>query len=486
MDNARDFGVLLDAACTLILVETPEEDRSLDIIRGEATARDRPVWTWSFARGLTRDGGQPQYGTDGIQQALTAIGSLPGAGVFILADGQHVLAEATVVRRVKDLTASFGPDRTLVMTAPTHAVPPELASVAHVWRLRPPNTAEVRSLVDRTLEVLSGRGFDVRLDDGGRERLVGSLRGLSLAQAEHLLRRMTVRDGILDEGDLPALRLAKAQLFADDGVLELIEVESLPFDKIGGLARLKTWLEVRGRVLLDPVPGLPHPRGVLLTGVPGCGKSLAAKAVAAAWGLPLVLLDPARLFDRYVGGSEEKLRSSLAAVEAMSPVVLWIDEVEKGFAVGSESDGGVTTRMLGTFLRWLQERPDGVFLVATANNVLALPPEFLRRGRFDEIFFVDLPSPEDRAEILQSHLELRSLPVEEFGIPELTLRTAGFSGAEIEAAIVAGMYRALGGPGHLDHELLLAEVERTVPLSRVRAEEVAALRHWAQSRALRA
>lgn len=486
MDNAQDFGVLLDAGCALILVETLEEDRSSDIIRAEAVARDRPVWTWSSARGLTRDGGQPQYGTEGVHQALAAIGSLPGPGVFILADGRHALAEPAVVRQVKDLTASFGPDRTLVLTAPTHAVPPELTSVAHVWSLRPPSPAEVRNLVDRTLGVLAGRGFDVRLDDGGRDRLVGSLRGLSLAQAEHLLHRATVRDGILDEGDIPSLRLAKAQLFADDGVLELIEAETLPIDKIGGLDHLKAWLEVRGRVLLDPVPGLPHPRGVLLTGVPGCGKSLAAKAVAAAWGLPLVLLDPARLFDRYVGGSEEKLRRSLAAVEAMSPAVLWIDEVEKGFAVGSESDGGVTARLLGTFLRWLQDRPDGVFLVATANDVLALPPEFLRRGRFDEIFFVDLPSPDDRAEILRSHLELRSLPVEEFGVPELVMSTSGFSGAEIEAAIVAGMYRALGGPGHLDHELLLAEVERTMPLSRVRAEEVASLRHWAQGRALRA
>ncbi len=486
MDNARDFGVLLDSACTLVLVETAEEERSLDLIRRQAADRGLPVWTWSTARALTRDGGTPQYGTDTVHQALAAIGSLPGPGVFVVADGHHALVDPTVVRRVKELTATFDETRTLVMTAPTHVIPPELASTAHVWRLRPPDTGELEALVGRTLAALEGRGFTIRLDNSGRARIVTSLRGLSLSQAEHLLHRVTVRDGILQEGDIPALRLAKAQLFADDGVLELVETESIPLDKVGGLDHLKQWLEVRGRVLMDPVPGLPLPRGVLLTGVPGCGKSLAAKAVAAAWGLPLVLLDPARLFDRYVGGSEEKLRGALSAIEAMSPAVLWIDEVEKGFSAGNESDGGVTARMLGTFLRWLQERPDGVFLVATANNVLALPPEFLRRGRFDEIFFVDLPDQEDRAGILRTHLELRSLPVDEFGINELAHATAGFSGAEIEAAIVGGMYRSLGGEGHLDHELLLTEIGRTVPLSRVRASEVTALRHWAQGKAVRA
>ncbi len=486
MDNAQDFGVLLDASCALVLVETNEEDRSLALIRHQAEMRGYPVWTWSTARGLTRDGGSPQYGTDTVHQALSAIGSLPGPGVFVLADGHHALADQTVVRRVKELTATFDAERTLVMTAPRHDVPPELVSTAHVWRLRPPGEGEIRSLVARTLEVLAARGFDIRLTDAGRDQLVASLQGLAVSQAERLLHRVTVRDGILHEGDLPALRLAKAQIFADDGVLELIETASTPLDRIGGLDALKEWLEIRGRVFLHPREGLPHPRGVLLTGVPGCGKSLAAKALAAAWGLPLVLLDPARLFDRYVGGSEEKLRGSLDAIEAMSPAVLWIDEVEKGFAAGSESDGGVTSRMLGTFLRWLQERPDGVFVVATANDVHALPPEFLRRGRFDEIFFVDLPSPQDRADILTTHLELRSLPVGEFGIEELTVATAGFSGAEIEAAIVGGMYRSLGGEGHLDHELLLAEIQRTVPLSRVRAEDITALRHWARDRAVRA
>ena len=486
MDNARDFGVLLDSSCALVLVETAEEERSLALIRLQARERDLPVWTWSTAKGLTRDGGTPQYGTDTIHQALAAIGALPGSGVFVVADGHHALTDPIVVRRVKELTATFDRTKTLVMTAPTHAVPPELTSTAHVWRLRPPGVGELQSLVTRTLQVLEARGFDIRLDESEQQRIVAALSGLSIGQAEHLLHRVTVRDGILHEGDIPALRLAKAQLFTDDGDLELIETETLSLGQIGGLDNLKEWLEVRGRVLMNPAAGLPHPRGLLLTGVPGCGKSLAAKAVAAAWGLPLVLLDPARLFDRYVGGSEEKLRNSLAAIEAMAPAVLWIDEVEKGFSVGSESDGGVTARMLGTFLRWLQEHPPGVFVMATANNVHALPPEFLRRGRFDEIFFVDLPSAQDRAAIIETHLTHRSLDPGEFGIDALAVATAGFSGAEIEAAVVGGMYRSLGGEGNLDHELLLAEINRTVPLSRVRAEDIAALRHWAEGRAVRA
>ncbi|NND83579.1 MAG: AAA family ATPase [Acidimicrobiia bacterium] len=483
MDNAHDFGVLLDSACALVLVETAEEERSLDVIRTESAERAFPVWTWSSTRGLTRDGGAPQYGTESLDKALAAISSLPSPGVFVVADGHLALSEPLLVRRIKDTISTFDPGRTLVLTAAGFEVPADLSTEAHLWRLRPPAESEVASLVDRTVSTLTRRGFRVDLDDHARRRVVGSLLGLPLSQAEHLLHKVTVGDGILHEGDLAELRRAKAELFAGDGVLELVETEDFPLDEIGGISHLKEWLRLRATVLGTPVQGLPQPRGVLLTGVPGCGKSLAAKAVAASWGVPLVLLDPGRLFDRYVGGSEEKLRSSLAAAEAMSPAVLWIDEVEKGFASEGASDGGVSARMLGTFLRWLQERPDGVFVVATANDVSALPPELLRRGRFDEVFFVDLPDVAARIQIFTTHLSRRELDPANFDVPGLVDASDGFSGAEIEAAIVGGMYRALGAGTALDHTLLLAEVHRTVPLSRTRAESISALRDWADGRA---
>jgi SpoVK/Ycf46/Vps4 family AAA+-type ATPase len=222
----------------------------------------------------------------------------------------------------------------------------------------------------------------------------------------------------------------------------------------------------------------------LLTGVPGCGKSLVAKTVAGSWGLPLVLLDPARLYAKYVGESEQRLEESLRSIEAMAPVVLWIDEIEKGFPPGSEGDSGVSQRLLGTFLRWMQDRPAGVFVIATSNEVLSLPPEFLRKGRFDEIFFVDLPGPAERAEILRLHLRKRGHDPLTFDVDTLAHGSEGFSGAEIEAAVVGALYRAYATRSGLTTQQILDELEATQPLSRTRAEDVAALRTWAAGRAV--
>ena len=232
--------------------------------------------------------------------------------------------------------------------------------------------------------------------------------------------------------------------------------------------------------------GIEPPRGVLVTGVPGCGKSLVAKTLARAWDLPLVLLDPARLYASYVGESEQRLRDALRTLEAMAPVVVWIDEIEKAFDAGRASDGGVSRRILGTFLRWMQERPDGVFVMATCNDVAAMPPELLRKGRFDEIFFVDLPEAAERQEIFRIHLAARRRDPEVFDLPRLALASEGFSGADIEAAVVGALYRAYGEGGDVTTELVLEELGETVPLSRTRAEDVRTLRGWAAERAVAA
>ena len=232
--------------------------------------------------------------------------------------------------------------------------------------------------------------------------------------------------------------------------------------------------------------GLDPLRGILLTGVPGCGKSLIAKTLARTWEMPLVLLDPARLYGSYIGESEQRLATALSTVDAMSPVVLWIDEIEKGFASGGRSDGGVSQRLLGTFLRWMQDRSDEVFLVATANNVSSLPPELLRKGRFDELFFVDLPEPQARREIFAIQLAKRDHDPSGFDLDRLAAAAEGHSGAEIEAAVVGALYRALADDSALSTEEVVAEIEGTVPLSVVRAEDVAALRAWATERAIAA
>jgi SpoVK/Ycf46/Vps4 family AAA+-type ATPase len=245
---------------------------------------------------------------------------------------------------------------------------------------------------------------------------------------------------------------------------------------------------LRGRALEPEATrfGLEPPRGVLLTGVPGCGKSLVAKSLARSWGLPLVLLDPARLFGPYVGESERRLHASLRTVEAMAPVVLWIDEIEKGFPSGGEADAGVARRVLGSFLRWMQDRPPGVFVVATSNDVTALPPEFARKGRFDEVFFVDLPAEEERREIFRLHLTRRDRDPDAFDVSALAGATEGFSGAEIEAAVVGALYRAYAAGTDLTNAALLEEVAATLPLSRSRPEEIALLRGWAEAHAIAA
>lgn len=482
-DDLHDLGVLLDSSCPLVLAETVEEARCLKAVRAAALHRGLPVWTWSTTRGLAKDGGERgQYGTDDLATALETIASLPGPAVFVLADAHHHLGDPVVARRLRETVVGLDGGSTIVVTAADHDVPAELAPVAAVWRQPPPDGEALRAMVLHTADDLRGRGYEVRLDEASIHQLASALRGLPLARAERVLRRHAVDDGVLDRADLARVRKARAEAFADDGVLELVEPDGPSLRQLGGVTGLVDWLDLRGRVLAEPVDGLPAPRGVLLTGVPGCGKSAVSKAIAAEWELPLVLLDPGRIFDRWVGESEARLRRALDAVEAMAPAVLWIDEVEKGFGA-IDHDGGASRRVMGTFLRWLQERPDGVFVVATANDITSLPPEFFRRGRVDEVFFLDLPDAAARRSILSVHLARRGHDPASFPLDELAAGTEGFSGAEIEAAVVGGMYRALDGPGRLTPALLTEELRRTVPLAVARAEDVATLRRWATGRA---
>jgi SpoVK/Ycf46/Vps4 family AAA+-type ATPase len=302
-----------------------------------------------------------------------------------------------------------------------------------------------------------------------------------------LIQQMALADGHLDQGTLARIREGKAEALQADGPLELVDT-SVTLDAVAGLQHLKDWLKIRGEAMQPNAvaAGLDPPKGVLLTGVPGCGKSLVAKGLAGSWGYPLVLLDPARLYGQYVGQSEQRLQAALTSVQAMAPAVLWIDEIEKGFAQGGEGDGGVSARLLGTFLRWMQDRPPGVFIIATANDVEKLPAEFLRKGRFDEVFFVDLPTPEEREAVLRFHLSKRKQDPATFDLKALVKATDGFSGAEIEAVIVSAMYRAFADGKALTTDSLLAEIGATQPLSRTRAEDIARLRVWAIGRAVTA
>ena len=486
MDTAADLRVLLASQYPLLLVTARDERRFLGLL-GAATGPGLPVWVWSAASGLTRDGSDPVYGTADPRRALAFVADLRQPGVFVFTDAHHPLQDPVTLRAVKDAAQAARKGQTLVLAGPRMPMPPELEGVAVPWTMRPPGRTEMAAMVRRTIEDLTATRTTVGITATAETAIVDALSGLTMADAERLLQRAVVRDGHLGPDDILYLRTEKAEMLNTDGVLELIERHPAGLGALGGLGNLKDWLRLRGaameagstgRIRLDP------PRGILMTGVPGCGKSLAAKAVAGEWRRPLVLLDPSRLYGRYVGESEERLRAALASIEAMSPVVLWIDEIEKGFATAGEGDGGVSRRVLGTFLRWMQERPDGVFVVATANDVASLPPEFLRKGRFDEVFFVDLPGPEARRAILAANLRQREQEPGRFDLRALAALGDGFSGAELEAAVVGALYRAFGAGREPTTEEVAAELRGTIPLSVSRAEDVARLRAWAAARAV--
>ncbi len=489
MDPAGDLRLLLASRHPVILATTDDEARFMAVLRRAASLAGFPVWTWSLTHGLSRDGRDPQFGTTDPRKALAFIAALPDPGVFVMADVRAFLDDPAVVREVKEFGLAAKTGQTLVLTGATSEVPPELEGLALPWSLEPPSTAEIDGLVRRALEDLAARGIPVSLDAAARTELVTALRGLTLPEAERLVLQAALRSGRLGAEDLEAIRGMKAELFEAEGLLELVGPDVEGLDDVGGMEHLKEWLRVRGTAFEPEASdfGIEPPRGILLTGVPGCGKSLVAKAVARAWRLPLVLLDPGRLYGSFVGESERRLERALGMVEAMAPLVLWVDEIEKGFAAGSGlGDSGVSSRVLGSFLRWMQDRPSGVFVVATCNDVEALPAELVRRGRFDELFFVDLPDEPEREAILRVQLRRHKRDPATFDVAGLAASAEGFSGAELEGAVVAAMYRAYADRHELTTEDVAAEIHATSPLSMTRAEDVERLRAWADGRAVRA
>jgi AAA+ superfamily predicted ATPase len=487
VDPTSDLRLLLVSRHPLIVVRVDDEARFLGVLRRAATDTGMQLWTWSAARGFASDGLPPQPSTADITQALSFADGLTDPSVFVFLDVKAALADAKVVRRLKEFVLEEPVGQTIVLTSPDLTMPAELDGVALPWTLEPPDVQEVATLVRQVTGELVERGLAITLDDAAFAALTEAVRGISLPEAERLILREAMTEGGLDGEDVAEIREAKAELLADDGVLELVPTDVRGLDAVGGMDALKDWLRVRGRGFEPEARafGLDAPRGVLLTGVPGCGKSLIAKTMARAWSLPLVLLDPGAIYGSFVGESEARMRRALRTVEAMAPVVLWVDEIEKGFAASQRSgDGGTSMRVLGSFLRWLQERPDGVFLVATCNDIGAMPPELLRRGRFDETFFVDLPDARERAEILALQLRERERDAAAFDLGALAARTEGFSGAELEGVVVAALYRAFADGAELTTGRIEAEALATTPLARSRADEIASMRAWADGRAV--
>jgi ATP-dependent 26S proteasome regulatory subunit len=504
------LGQLLKARFPLLYVQSHEENRVAAEV-GAVVAdvnqvrTQRAVWNWSATRGLSQPDGLSRSGTTDPADAIDAMARIDVPSVVIARDlhWAHGSAEQPgnpqLIRRLRDLATVFktGPvPRTLILVSPLLHIPVELEKEITIVDFPLPTEAEIRGVLDGLVDANSASGrVRVDLDADGRELLVKAALGLTLNEAENAFARAIVADGVLDLDDLDIVLEEKKQTVRKSGLLEYVDAD-VDLAEVGGLENLKRWLSKRDSTWLADAAayGLPAPRGVLITGVPGCGKSLTAKAVATAWGLPLLRLDVGRVFSGLVGSSEQNMRTAIRTAEAMAPCVLWIDEVEKGIPAGAGGDSGTSGRVFGTFLTWLQEKTDAVFVVATANDFEHLPPELLRKGRFDEIFFVDLPTTAERSAIWSVHLAKRlsnpavgaGLKLDGSLLDDLSALSQGYSGAEIEQAVITGLFDAFAERRPLSHEDLSRAVVSSVPLSVTQAERIAAIRAWAQTRAVAA
>lgn len=471
-----------------IAFDTVEEERVEALADAVGEELQIPVYTWAITRGIVRKPTAHPSGETRDPAALLAhLRSLRAHGIYVLKDFARHLADPAVCRAFRDAAQELAQAKaSMWIVGAGHELPPDAAAHVVHFPLELPTRKELGEVVTTVVRSLRGRGqAKVELSKADLETLLGALSGLTLNQARQVVARAVLRDGLLHAGDIPEILAAKAEMLGHDGLLEYFPAEDNAWE-LGGFAGLKAWLD-RARVGFTPEAaslGLPPPRGILLVGVQGCGKSLAAKFVARSWSLALVKLDAGRLYSKWAGESERNLRRVIRLAETMAPVVLWIDELEKSFASfgSSEYDGGTSQRIFATLLSWMQEKRKPVFLVATANDVFRLPPELMRKGRFDELFFVDLPNAAEREAIFRIHLARRKQAPGAFGLAGLVAASEGMSGAEIEQAVVASLYRALHEKRPLDDAMLLGELSATVPLSVTRREDVARLRELAHGR----
>ena len=472
-----------------IAIESSEEERATALLGAVAAETGLALFDWTITRGLTRQVSQPMYGTAEPAAMLATIAELGVEGLFVLKDFASHLAEPSASRSFRELLDSFAaPGRmsTIALIGASVQLPAEIEPEVMRYELQLPGRREYSGAIAAVVDSLrANNGAEVTLAPADYDAFADALNGLTLNQARQAVARVAIDDGRLEPADLDRVVEIKAQALQDDSLLEYYPVADNAYE-LGGFGNLRRWLE-RQRLAFGSEAAelnLTAPKGVMLVGVQGCGKSLAAKVIAREWQLPLLKLDAGRLYDKYVGESEKNLRRTLATAESMAPVVLWIDEIEKGIAPsgGQDADGGLSRRLFGTFLTWLQEKRADVFVVATANDLSALPPELLRKGRFDEIFFVDLPDAAEREAILGIHLRLRKQDPAKFDLARISAAADGFSGAELEQAVIASLLRSLQERRPLDTELVVDELGATVPLSRSRREDVERLRALARER----
>ena len=483
----HDLKTLVLSFHSLLVIETVEEERARSLLIEVANDLRQPFYEWSVTEGLRRLRGATMDMTQDALMALKNIDRLDFDAIYLFKDLTPHLSNANIARALRDLAQKLTSTRSMiVLTGNPVELPPDLDALAVRFEMQLPDEQELRELIRTVIDGLSARQpvrVDLSRDDA--QRIVRALSGLTLNQARQVIAQAVVDDNCLSAKDIQIVIKRKGELLEHGGVLEFFPVESNKFE-LGGFERLKAWLEA-AKVGFTPAArdlNLDAPKGILLVGVQGCGKSLAAKFVARQWELPLLKLDAGRLYDKYIGETEKNFRKATVLAESMAPVVLWIDEIEKVFAQGGsgESDGGLTHRLFGSFLTWLQEKNADVFVVGAANDLMQVPPELLRKGRFDEIFFVDLPTADERQKIFRIHLTLRKQDPSQFDEAALAKATEGFSGAEIEQVVISAMYRSLQKKQPLTTQALVDAANSTVPLSISRHEDIDEIRDMAKGR----
>jgi len=520
--------ILINSSTPIVVMETVEEVRAVAFVRSACAELGLPTFEWTIADGLVRSGSNAAVGLPGAAaslplaqsgpslaargaalnrdsepnapaiyntrepvQALATLESMTLDGVFILKDFHRHMEDAVIVRRLRDVGQKFSANRrTVVITAPAITIPPELTSLVEYLEIPLPNQQRLHQIIEETFARMSqSYTLKRKLDAVGLDAMAGNLLGLTEEEAERAVSQALVARYALSPEAVTDVLEAKKELLRHSGMLQFVDV-SETMASIGGLENLKRWLAQR-RGAWDEAArafGLEPPRGMVVLGVQGCGKSMCARAVAGEWKLPLVKFDSSAVFDKYIGETEKRIQKVFQVAESLSPCVLWIDELEKVFAgSGPDSasvDAGVSSRILAAFLSWMQDRKAPVFVAATCNNVTALPPELIRKGRFDELFFVDLPNQAERKAILAIQLARRKHNPAEFDLEQIARAADGYSGAEIDAALQSAMYRSFADKQSLTTQSLLQALAVTVPLSTTRAEEIEALREWARSRAV--
>ncbi|MGU8235922.1 AAA family ATPase [Clostridium perfringens] len=511
LNYKNNLANLFKARFPFLYMTTWEEDRAIELI--EEVVKDenliktvRKVYVWSQTEGIICEGNRINNGAKEAMEVLNFIEKTEEAAVFILKDfhiylgAQGAKKHFDVIRKIRDLSynlkGSYNP-KNVIFISPELVLPNELQKDITILDFELPTTREIINILDEMIEANKESGrINISLNNKEKEALAKAALGLTVQEAENAFARAMVEDGSLDINDLDMILNEKCQVIKKTGILEFVKAD-LNINDVGGLENLKRWIVKRNKSWSDEAKkyNLPAPKGVLITGVPGCGKSLTAKAISAMWKLPLLRLDMGKIFSGIVGSSEENMRKAIKTAEAVSPSILWIDEIEKGFGgINGSGDSGLSTRIFGTFLTWMQEKDKPVFVVATANNISNLPSEMLRKGRFDEIFFVDLPTKKERKEIFKLHINKKlegteikgEINTSEQFLEHMANITEGFVGAEIEQSVIGALFEAFSEERNLEVKDLEKTIKNTVPLSITQKEQILAIRRWANIRAVAA